>query len=158
MATITLRGTKWQVKIRRKGLPSLSATFASEEAATRWAAEHEPGYTAKPVDTGATVGDLFRKYIEHLIPGKRSSEWDRRTLQRLLKKEKKLCSVPAAQLNKSHLAEWRDRRITEVLGSSVGRELDAISAVYRVAMDEWGRGHHRQSCAWLPPPQAPPPA
>ncbi|MCA3857171.1 MAG: site-specific integrase, partial [Burkholderia sp.] len=92
MATITLRGTKWQVKIRRKGLPSLSATFASEEAATRWAAEHEPGYAAKPVDTGPTVGDLFRKYIEHPMPGKRSSEWDRRTLQRLLKKEKKLCS------------------------------------------------------------------
>lgn len=55
MATITLRGTKWQVKIRRKGLPSLSATFASEEAATRWAAEHEPGHAAKNIDTSADL-------------------------------------------------------------------------------------------------------
>jgi integrase len=140
MATITLRGTKWQVKIRRKGQPSLSATFTSQEAATRWAEEHERGATTKLIDTGPTVGDLFRKYIAHPMPDKRSSEWDRRTLQRLLKRERKLCSIPAAELNKSHLAEWRDRRITEVLGSSVGRELDAISAAYRIAIDEWNMG------------------
>ncbi|HEF5870830.1 TPA: hypothetical protein SAY52_001408 [Burkholderia cenocepacia] len=140
MATITLRGTKWQVKIRRKGQPSLSATFVSEEAAKRWAEEHEHGDTIKSVETGPTVGDLFRKYIAHPMPDKRSSEWDRRTLQRLLKRERKLCSIPAAELNKSHLTEWRDRRITEVLGSSVGRELDAISAAYRTAIDEWNMG------------------
>ncbi|VWB91039.1 hypothetical protein BLA24064_04326 [Burkholderia latens] len=87
MATITLRGTKWQVKIRRKGQPSLSATFVSEEAAERWAEEHEHGDTIKPVETGPTVGDLFRKYIAHPMPDKRSSEWGRRTLQRLLKRE-----------------------------------------------------------------------
>ncbi|AJX88271.1 hypothetical protein BH02_558 [Burkholderia pseudomallei] len=74
MATITLRGTKWQVKIRRKGQPSLSATFVSEEAAKRWAEEHEHGGTIKPVETGPTVGDLFRKYIAHPMPDKRSSE------------------------------------------------------------------------------------
>ncbi|CAJ9530188.1 phage integrase family protein [Burkholderia pseudomallei] len=140
MATITLRGTKWQVKIRRKGQPSLSATFVSEEAATRWAEEQERRATTKSIETGPTVGDLFRKYIARPMPDKRSSEWDRRTLQRLLKRERKLCSVPAAELNKSHLAEWRDRRITEVLGSSVGRELDAISAAYRIAIDEWNMG------------------
>ncbi|KWH39432.1 hypothetical protein [Burkholderia stagnalis] len=137
MATITLRGTKWQVKIRRKGQPSLSATFASEETAKRRAEKNERGSTGEPIDTGPTVGNLFRKYIEHPMRDKRSSEWDRRALQRMLRREKKLCSVPATQLSKFHLAEWRDRRITEVLGSSVGRELDAISAAYRVAIDEW---------------------
>ncbi|MBN3839192.1 hypothetical protein [Burkholderia sp. Ac-20349] len=125
MATITLRATKWPVKIGRKGQPSLSATFTSEEAAMRWAEDHERGHSVKAIDTGPIVGDLFRKYIEHPMPGKRSSEWDCRTLQRLLKKEKKLCSIPAAQLNKAHLAEWRDRRITEVLGSSIGTGMEA---------------------------------
>lgn len=134
MASISMRGTKWQVKIRRKGQPQLSATFTTEAAARRWAAEHER------IDTGPTVGDLFRRYIQYPMPDKRSSDWDRRTLQRMLRREKKLCMVPAAQLDKTHLAEWRDRRAKEVLGSTVGRELDAISAAYRIAIDEWGMG------------------
>ncbi|AJY06028.1 site-specific integrase [Burkholderia sp. SIMBA_043] len=134
MASISVRGTKWQVKIRRKGQPQLSATFASEAAARRWIAENER------IDSGPTVGDLFRKYIQYPMPDRKSSDWDRRTLQRMLHKEKKLCAVPAAQLSKAHLAEWRDRRITEVLGSTVGRELDAISAAYRMAIAEWDMG------------------
>lgn len=127
-----MRGTKWQVKIRRKGQQQLSATFSTEEAARRWAEQHER------TDTGPTVGDLFKKYIQYPMPDKRSAEWDKRTLHRMLRKERKLCMVPAAQLSKVHLAEWRDRRITEVQGSTVGRELDAISSVYRLAIDEWG--------------------
>lgn len=134
MATITLRGTKWQAKIRRKDQPTLSATFATEAAARRWVEEHER------VDSGPTVGDLFKKYIKYPLPDKRSSEWDRRTLQRFLKRDKKLCMLPAAQLSKVHLAEWRDRRITQVLGSTVSRELDAISSVYRLALAEWDIG------------------
>ncbi|MCA7892074.1 site-specific integrase [Burkholderia cepacia] len=140
MATITLRGTKWQVKIRRKGQPTLSATFASEEAATLWAEEQDHGSFGKPAQSGPTVGDLFRKYIAHPMPDKRTSEWDRKTLQRMLRREEKLCSIPAVQFRKSHLAEWRDRRMTEVLGSTVGRELDVISSVCRVAIDEWNVG------------------
>ncbi|WP_301773065.1 site-specific integrase [Burkholderia gladioli] len=140
MATITPRGTKWQAKIRRKGQPALSATFDSEEAAKRWADTYEGKQAAPVIDTGPTVGDLFKKYIAYAQPDKRSSEWDRRTLRRMLKTEKKLCALPASQLNKAHLAEWRDRRINEVRGSSVGRELDAISATYRIAIDEWDVG------------------
>ncbi|WP_025598620.1 site-specific integrase [Burkholderia sp. WSM2230] len=134
MASISVRGTKWQVKIRRKGQPQLSATFSTEKEAIRWAAEHEKA------DTGPTVGDLFRKYVAQVAPQRRSGEWERRVLQRMLRKEKALCAVPVAAFGKPHLAEWRDRRLTEVLGSTVGRELDAISSVCKVAIDEWDMG------------------
>jgi integrase len=134
MASISLRGTKWQVKIRRKGQPQLSATFATEKDAIKWAAEQERA------DTGPTVGDLFKKYIALVAPHRKSGEWERRVLQRMLRREKALCAVPITEFGKPHLAEWRDRRVTEVLGSTVGRELDAISLVYRVAIDEWNMG------------------
>lgn len=134
MASISVRGTKWQVKIRRKGQPQLSATFATEKEAIKWAAENES------TDTGPKVGDLFKKYIAQVAPHRRSGEWERRVLQRMLKREKALCAVPVAAFGKAHLAEWRDRRVTEVLGSTVGRELDAISSVCKVAIDEWDMG------------------
>lgn len=134
MASISMRGTKWQVKIRVKGQRHQSKTFSSKQAAERWAAEHER------TDTGPTVGDLFKKYIAQVAPHRKSGEWERRVLQRMLRREKALCAVPIAEFGKPHLAEWRDRRVTEVLGSTVGRELDAISFVYRVAIDEWDMG------------------
>ncbi|HEY1609433.1 MAG TPA: site-specific integrase, partial [Paraburkholderia sp.] len=120
MASIILRGTKWQVKIRVQGQPHLSRTFTTKQAAERWAAEHGN------IDTGPTVGDLFKKYIAQVAPHRRSGDWERCILQRMLRREKVLCAVPIAVFGKPHLAEWRDRRVTEVQGSTVGRELDAI--------------------------------
>jgi len=134
MASISVRGTKWQVKIRRKGQPHLSATFATEQEARLWIAENERA------ETGPTVGDLFRKYIQYPMPDRRSAEWERSILRRMIRTERKLCAVPAALLGKPHLAEWRDRRVKEVRGSTVVRELDAISAAYRIAIDEWDMG------------------
>ncbi|MCX5544438.1 site-specific integrase [Paraburkholderia sp. CNPSo 3076] len=134
MASIIRRGTKWQVKIRTKGQRIRSKTFDTQYEAEQWAAQE-----SKPVE-GATVGDLFRKYISQVAPSRRNGEWERSVLSRMLRAEKKLCSVAAKSLGKSHLADWRDRRITEVATSTVGRELDAIAAVYRVALEEWDMG------------------
>lgn len=134
MASIIPRGTKWQVKVRVKGQPIQSRTFATKYEAEQWAAQE-----SKPVE-GPTVGDLFRKYVDQVAPSRRNGKWERSVLSRMLRTEKKLCAVAAKSLGKSHLAEWRDRRVTEVATSTVGRELDAVATVYRVAIEEWDMG------------------
>jgi len=55
------------------------------------------------------------------------------------------------------LVEWRDRRIGEVAPSTVIRELDAISAVYRLAIDEWAVGLTVNPTKGLRRPKLPPP-
>ncbi|CAE6869706.1 Tyrosine recombinase XerC [Paraburkholderia aspalathi] len=143
MASIIPRGTNWQVKIRTQGQPIRSKTFPTKEAAEAWAASQvkvKPKAATKPRKPVLTVADLFERYIKTATPHRRSGEWERRVLQRMVRTEKTLCALPAAKLGKPQLAEWRDRRVTEVLGSTVGRELDAISSVYRLAIEEWDLG------------------
>ncbi|WP_208648105.1 integrase [Paraburkholderia caledonica] len=151
MATIVQRGYKWQVKIRVAGQPIRSKTFDTRQAAEQWAAKQTKTTGAdaaplgkvrgaKPKPPAPTLGDLFERYIKTPLPGRRNADWERGICRRFLRKERKLCSIPAAKLDKPHLVEWRDRRIGEAASSTVVRELDAISAVYRLAMDEWGLG------------------
>lgn len=124
MSTITLSGTKWQVKIRRKGQPNLSATFVSEEAATRWAEEHKRRATTKPIETGPTAEDLFRKYIAHPMPDKRSCEWDQRTLQRFLKREaehRDLSSSRTHSPRSVQFARGKSMRATKITPISIVR-------------------------------------
>lgn len=149
MATIIPRGYKWQVKIRISGQPVRSKTFETKEAAEQWAAKQDnlppppkarKAQVAAPKPPTLTVGDLLARYIKTPLPGRRNVEWERRICKRFINTEKKLCTVPATKLDKPHLAEWRDRRIGEVAGSTVVRELDVISAVYKLAIDEWAVG------------------
>ena len=149
MATFTPRGDKWQVKIRVTGQPQRSRTFATKGAAEKWAA-------AQTAVAGPTVADLFKKYIERAAPARRGGVWETRVLRRIMREEKTLCALPAGALGKSHLAEWRDRRIKEVLGSSFGRELDAIASVYRIAIeDEWDIGVTVNPCIGFRRPPLP---
>jgi integrase len=134
MASIIQRGNSYQVKIRVQGQPIRSKTFTTRAEAETWAVEQ-----SKRVTT-ITVGDLFRMYVDRVTPYRRNGQWERRALQRLLRSEPKLCALAAASLGKHHLAQWRDQRLKEVATSSFGRELDTISAVYRVAIAEWNVG------------------
>ncbi|MDN7946671.1 hypothetical protein QZM79_21925 [Burkholderia multivorans] len=147
MATIVQRGYKWQAKIRGQGQPIRSKTFATRESAEQWASEQEAirralkqPHKVRQKPPMLTVGDLFERYIKAPLPGRRNVEWERGICRRFIRNEKKLCAIPAAKLDKPHLVEWRDRRIGEVAPSTVIRELDAISAVYRLAIDEWAVG------------------
>lgn len=162
MASIVQRGYKWQAKIRTQGQPIRSKTFDTREAAEQWAAEQAaikpaPKQPRKVHEKPPmlTVGDLFARYIKAPLPGRRNVEWERGICRHFIRNEKKLCAVPAAKLDKPHLVEWRDRRIGEVAPSTVIRELDAISAVYRLAIDEWARGSDRQPDQGTTPAQAP---
>lgn len=164
MATIVQRGYKWQAKIRVRGQPIRSKTFDTRDAAEQWAAGQQAIKAApkQPRKVRAkppmlTVGDLFERYIKAPLPGRRNVEWERGICRRFIRNEKKLCAVPAVKLDKPHLVEWRDRRIGEVAPSTVIRELDAISAVYRLAIDEWSVGLTVNPTKGLRRPKLPPP-
>ncbi|WP_426811361.1 hypothetical protein ABOC32_13450 [Pseudomonas sp. WOUb67] len=69
MATYEQRpGGAWRAKIRRKGYPSLSATFDTKAEAQRWAAEIEGGMSrARFVD----MREAERKTFRHdFVPGR----------------------------------------------------------------------------------------
>jgi len=143
MSTITKRGEgQWQVKIRRKGLPDQSRTFTLKAQAEQWAREVE-----RAMDTGGmvdrreaqrlTLGDVLRRYQQEITPSKKSAAIESIKINVLLK-DAILPHLKMSALTSIALAGWRDRRLKEVAGSTVNREIDVLSSVINHARREWG--------------------
>jgi integrase len=47
---------------------------------------------------------------------------------------------PASKIHKADLQAWRDRRLEQVSGASVNREMNLVSAIFNHAIREWGVG------------------
>lgn len=142
MPTITKRGDRYQVRVRRRGHAAQSATFRTKAAAERWARSIESG-----VDEGRhmpdaearrlTLGDALARYARDVTPKKRGSA---RELQRIaVWRQHHLAARPLVELRAADLAVWRDARIATGSGPNTIRlELALLSNLFNVARREWG--------------------
>jgi hypothetical protein len=80
MATIRKHREKWQVQIRRGGLPHVSRTFILKSDAETWVRqmEVEADWNDLPIDPRKlkciTVSDLIRRYRDTIVVKKRGRE------------------------------------------------------------------------------------
>ncbi len=145
MGTITRRTDNagkatYQVKIRRKGYPPLSQTFAEKLAAETWMQETEAAMTrgafvdpAPARDT--TLDDLLRRYAQEVSPLKRGHEVERIRLAFLGRQP--IAQVTLADLSAGMVRQYRDTRLRTVTGSTVNRELNLLGHVIETARKEW---------------------
>lgn len=143
MATIRKRGEyQFEVQIRRDGYPVKSKTFISKREAELWAAQTEAemlrgAFIDRTEAEKNTLGDLMRRYLAEISPTKKSYRSEAIRLTAFLRYDS-LCKYKASNLSGKILAEWRDRRLKEVSGSTCNRDLNLISHVINVARKEWG--------------------
>ncbi|ARK99568.1 site-specific integrase [Burkholderia pseudomallei] len=143
MGTITKRGElQWQAKVRRKGFPQQSRTFMYKEDAEKWvrAIEREletSGFVDRREAEKNTLGDVLRRYQKDVTPLKKSAEIESIKINVLLR-DKALVDLKMSAVNSNALAKWRDRRLKEVAGATVNREMNVLSAVLNHARREWG--------------------
>lgn len=141
MATITRRKAGYQAQVRRKGYPAVSQCFETRKDAEKWARQVEG-----ELDRGVfidrseadknTLGDILRRYLVEINPGKKGAACDAIRINRLLRDN--LCTYKLAALSGKVLSQWRDERLKTVTGATVNRELTIISAVVNIARKEWG--------------------
>jgi len=143
MATIRKRGDAWQVMVRKVGHPLQTATFNTKAEAERWATATEAsinsGVSPDKPERGFTVADLFRKYLEDVVPAKKGARWERVRINRLIETAH-FTRKQLAKLGPADLQAWRDTRLKEVSGETVNRELNQISAIFTHARKEWRMG------------------
>ena len=141
MATITRRGRNWQAKVRRRGYPVITATFDTRRQAEAWARQ-----TEADLDRGvfelradkcleAPLGELLQRYAREITPRKRGSRSEAYRL-RILSRDP-IARCPLRALTARVVAAYRDRRLAQVSGSTVRRELAALSAVLNHTIREW---------------------
>ena len=135
MATFRKIKNRWRAEVRLKGICK-SKRFDTKSEAREWAAGIESKITHKPVGTAHLVRDAFERYATEVSVDKKGAKWEIVRLNLLGQYD--LADVSFAQLAASDLAEWRDRRLMQVTGATVNRELNLISSVFERARKEWG--------------------
>ena len=161
MATIRQRGTRWQVIIKRKGHPPQSQTFELKKDAEKWGRLQE-----RLMDVGqwvdrseaeqTTLEELLDRYQREVSPSKKGAIIESYYINTFKKSEISKYSVAA--ITGQLIAKWRDKRIKEVSGSSVSRELTLLSHVFTVAIKEWGFAINCNPVSFVRKPSSNPPA
>lgn len=141
MATIRQRGSQFEVQIRRKGWPKLSKTFPDKAAARAWVSVIESEmvrgiFIDRSEAEKNTLGDLLGRYLIEVSKSKKGANSERYRIASLQRDP--IAQYKVAGLSGKVLAEWRDRRLKEVSGSTTNRDLGLISHVINVARKEWG--------------------
>jgi len=142
MASIKRRESGYQVQIRRKGFPQVSKSFSSLKLAETWArlieSEMDRGIFQDRTEAEQnTLGDILQRYMKEISPRKKSCSTEIIRIKRFIRVEN-LCQYKASSLNGKLLSTWRDKRLKEVSGSTVNRELNLISHAINIARKEWG--------------------
>ncbi|MGB5807404.1 site-specific integrase [Castellaniella sp.] len=143
MGTITKRGElQWQAKVRRKGFPSQSRTFMYKEDAEKWVRTIEreletSGFVDRKEADKTSLASVLKRYQKEVTPSKKSAEIESIKINVLLR-DKALASLKMTAVSSTEIAKWRDRRLKEVTGATVNREINLLSAVLNHARREWG--------------------
>lgn len=143
MGTITKRGElQWQAKVRRKGFPSQSRTFMYKEDAEKWVRTIEreletSGFVDRKEADKTSLASILKRYQKEVTPSKKSAEIESIKINVLLR-DKTLASLKMTAVSSTEIAKWRDRRLKEVTGATVNREINLLSAVLNHARREWG--------------------
>jgi integrase len=138
MASITKRGMRWRVRVR-KHHEDISATFRTKAEAMAWAAQQEVDATAGKLGKlpDHSFGELLERYRDTVSVHKDGKRWEALRLTRLVRDDP-LAQIRLTDIKPAHLADWRDRRLREVSVGTVLREWNLLSAACTRAVKEWG--------------------
>jgi len=141
MATIRQRGNTWQAIVKRKAYPTQSKSFDLKKDAERWARHQERlidagQWTDRSEVQQTTLLDLLDRYEKEVTPKKRGAA--KEVLRIKVIKRSKLVEYAIGSINGRMIAEYRDKRLEAVSGSTVHRELALLSHLFNVAVRDWG--------------------
>lgn len=141
MATIRKKGDRWQVQVRRKGVPSVTRSFLSRADAQAWARQREIeidriGLPANRRELDRiTVADVLIRYRNEIIPKKRG--WYREGMAVKMLLNHKIANLPLSMITHAHASSYRDERLRTIKPSSINRELDIYRHAFEVARKDW---------------------
>ncbi len=133
--------TTYRVQVRRLGFKSLNKSFATLTEAKKWSrtmeAKFDRGDTSDYSQASkVTLGELFSRYISE-NKHKKKKQWKNEEYRKdqLLKDE--ISNVNLLRFSTKHLADYRDRRLEDVLGPTFNKDFNYISVVIQTALTDW---------------------
>lgn len=142
MATITKRGGRWVVQVRRKGLKSVNRTFPTKPEADKWARQIEgrmasDDWTDLSEAKRTTLAEALRRYEAERTPAKKGAKQEHLRIAAWLKHE--LAARPLGSVRSQEIAAYRTAMVKAGKApTTIRNALTIISQVYELARTEWG--------------------
>ena len=137
MPTFRKRGDSWRAEVARNGHRE-SKTFPTKREAMDWANRRElelANVRAGKV-TRWTLADVMQRYADEVSPDKAGARWEKARIASI--KQDKVAKLVMQDIGPVELADWRDRRLAEVQGATVLREIGLLRAIWtRAKLGEW---------------------
>lgn len=136
MASITKRKTGFQVRIRRRGYPTLTKTLGTLADARRWARDQEVKVDLRTLpDTlkarHTTLSDAIEHYRENITPRHNGATTEQSKLDTLAAHP--IATMPLAEITDDAIEAYIDDRLKVVAGSTVNRELGLLNQILKRA-------------------------
>ena len=130
----------WQAQIIRRGYGRHYKTFDTKAEAEAWArqieGEKDRGVFVSRVEAeSTTLAELLNRYEGEITPQKRGAAMERSHLKVIGQDPIARCFV--ARITGRELTAYKNRRLAVVAGSTLNRELNVLSHVFTVAVQEW---------------------
>ena len=126
----------WRAQVVRKGIRR-TRIFPSKGAADSWARRNEEAILAGDIEPpNLKVSDLLTRYAKEVSPDKKGAKWQLVRLTML--QRDRIAQVRLRDLGAPHVADWQQRRLGNVSGSSVRRERNLLNNAFEIARKEWG--------------------
>ena len=139
MASITKTQNGYRAQINIKGTRD-SKVFRTKREADSWAAARETELreiASKRPGERYTLRDAFQKYAAEVSTRKRGERWEIIRLAMFERLEYMPVDKMLADVTASDMAKYRDARLKAVKPASYLREMNTISNVFEVAVNEW---------------------
>jgi integrase len=142
MASIRKHRGKWQVQIRRRGVPSLSKCFITKKDAETWARQTEIQADRSELPKNprqlerVTLRDLVIRYRDEVTPQKQGRDVEVIVFNAFLKHP--ICSKRLSDLSAADFAVYRDERLRKVRATTLKREFSPLHNLFEIATREWG--------------------
>jgi integrase len=113
-----------------------SQVFDRKGDAVKWGNQRELEIEAEKTGRGVTFGQVAGRYLREVTPGKKSAT-DFETRRMGYFKAFFGESTPILSITRKTIAKWRDHRLQTVTGSTVNREANLLSNLFRKARMDW---------------------
>jgi hypothetical protein len=123
MGTIRKKNNGYEAAVFKLGIRK-SRTCRTKAEANIWITETEKEILAGKFNVipDKTFGDLMDRYGKQVSPTKRGASFELKRISKLA--EDPISEVKLSELNQTHFAEWRDRRLQKVTAGTVFTRLE----------------------------------
>ena len=140
MASILRTGNRWQARVRRKGYPTETKTFATKTEALHWSQIIESDmnkglYISRTGAERTTFIEILDRYMQEVTPHKRGADEELIRLNAM--KRHKMCKSSMVAMTPTVLGGYRDQRLKVCAPSTVVRDLGMLSSVFNHCIREW---------------------